>query len=111
MSTDILPHKALNDLQSMYHYLKQRLISSKQITDLIPFINTLSNLEQLKKQLLVSLDKQYEIEQSQQSSNESKSKIRSTFISLFSLNGIPSDMIHAKIISFLSSKEYKKLPM
>ena len=111
MATNILPHKSLNDINSMYYYLKQKLICSLQITDLIPFINTLLNIEELKQQILMSLAKQYEIENSKQpllSINlESKSKLRSLFISLFALNGIPSDIIHANIISFLPSKEYK----
>ena len=109
MSTEILPHKALNDISSMHHYLKQKLISSKQVTDLIPFINILSNVEELKKQLLSSLDEQYEKENS--TNHDSKSKLRSLFVSLFSLNGIPSDIIHAQIISFLPCKEYKKIPI
>ena len=115
MATNILPHKAVNDMNCMYQYLKQKLSSSLQLTDLIPFINTLLNIDELKIQILTSLNKQYQIENSKQSSSsinlESKSKLRSLFISLFALNGIPSDIIHANIVSFLPSKEYKKLPI
>ena len=114
MSSDILPHKALNDLESMHYYLKQKLLSSKQVTDLIPFIHVFSNIDQLKQQLLTSLNQQYESEKAEEKTtdgNVSTSKLRSCFMSLFSLNGIPSDIIHAKIISFLPCKEYKKLPI
>ena len=116
MATDILPHKALNDIGSMHYYLKQKVTKSKHTTDLIPFINQLIDIEDLKRQIIASLDKQYQKENSLNSTPsealiESKSNLRSLFLSIFALNGIPSDIIHANIISFLPSKEYKKLPI
>ena len=106
MPSDIIPQKTLNDIDSMYYYLKQKLNTAKQITDLIPFIKKLMNIKELKQHLDTALDKEYK-------SAEPKSdiNIRSLFVSLFSLNGIPSDNIHAHILSFLPSTEYKKLSL
>ena len=116
MSSDIVPQKTLNNIDSMYYYLTQRLHTAQQITDLIPFFKKLMNINELKQHLQSALDKQYKFaksssieENSQKSSSEFE--IRSLFISLFSLNGIPSDSIHAHILSFLPSIEYKKLPL
>ena len=106
ISSDIVPQKTLNNIDSMYYYLKQKLNDAKQITDLIPFIEKLMNMNEIQQHLHTSLDKHYK-------SVETKSdlNIRSLFVSLFSLNGIPSDNIHAHILSFLPSTEYKKLSL
>ena len=104
--SDIVPQKTLNNIDSMYYYLKQKLNDAKQITDLIPFIKKLTSIKELKQHLNLSLDKQYK-----SAEPESDTNIRSLFVSLFSLNGIPSDNIHAHILSFLPAIEYKKLPL
>ena len=63
------------------------------------------------------MDKQYSSAISIKEANDTDNKLESEhlicglFISLFALNGIPSDNIHAHILSFLPSKEYKKLPI
>ena len=44
----------------MHHYLKQKLMSAKHVTDLIPFVNILIGTDELKKQLLSALDTQYQ---------------------------------------------------
>ena len=106
LSSNIVPQKTLNDIDSMYYYLNQRLEAAKQITDLIPFIQKLMNIDELKQHLKLSLDKQY-----QSVTSKSDNNIRSLFISLFSLDGIPSDPIHAHILSFLPSIEYRKIPL
>ena len=118
LPSDIVPQKTLNNIESMYHYLKQKLNDAKQITDLIPFVKKLINIKDLKQTLKSSLDKQYQTakKNESQSSNitntsQSANNIRSLFVSLFSLNGIPSDNIHAHILSFLPSVEYKKLSL
>ena len=111
MATNILPHKALNSIDSMNYCLKDKLNTAKQTTDLIPFINVLTNVDNLKNILKKSLDEQYEKQKQINENNSSSNKIRSLFLSLYSLNGIPSDIIHANIISFLPSTEYKKLPL
>ena len=64
---DILPHRTLNDIDSMYYYLKQRLNNAKLITDLIPFINAFISAQEMKKQLTLLLDKQYKHEKSSSS--------------------------------------------
>ena len=64
------------------------------------------NINTLKQQLKALLTKQYESAKPNQSSNNTEStkkqqcsmNIRSLFISLFSLNGIPCDYIHAHIL-------------
>ena len=75
---DVLPHKALNGLDTMHYYLKQRVMKSSHVTDLIPFINTLFNIEKLKHQILTALDTQYQHEISKEISSltatDSKSK-------------------------------------
>ena len=53
LSSDIVPQKTLNNIDSMYYYLKQKLNTAKRITDLIPFITKLMNIKQLKQQLLL----------------------------------------------------------
>ena len=105
-SSDIIPQKTLNDIDSMYYYLKQKLNVAKQMTDLIPFIKKLMNIKELKQHLDTALDKEYK-----SAEPESDINIRSLFVSLFSLNGIPSDYIHGHILSFLPPIEFKKLPL
>ena len=117
MESDIVPQKSLNDIDSMYTLLTQRLNSSKAITDLIPFIEKLIPLQQLQQYLKASLDTKYqcvksmEVNDGKEERIESENNIRSLFISLFALNGIPSDNIHAHILSYLPAREYKKLPL
>ena len=117
MATVIAPQKALNNTDSMHYYLKQKLLSSTSIRDLIPFLKFLIGIDELKKQLLCLLDVQKQIETSTHITtttlrqHEDKSKIRPLFLSTFSMNGIPSDHIHAHILSFLPSKEYTKIPI
>ena len=50
MATSIVPHKALNDVDSMYEYLKQKISVANHITDPIPFINIFINIDSLKQQ-------------------------------------------------------------
>ena len=114
---DIVPQKTLNDIDSMYYFLSQRLNTAQQMTDLIPFIQKLIPLNELKQHLKSALDKRYKSTKTMDQINdinnkiESENNIRSLFISLFALNGIPSNNIHAHILSFLPSTEYKKLPL
>ena len=113
MPSDIVPQKTLNNIDSMYYYLKQRLDNAQQITDLIPFISKLMKIDTLKDDLKSLLDEQYKSAKSMDKiteKQESSNNIRSLFISLFSLNGIPSDNIHAHILSFLPTIEFKKIP-
>ena len=112
--TDIVPQKSLNDIDSMYYHLCHRLNTTQQITDLIPFISKLMNIDALKQHLKSSLDKEYQTAKSKDKDHSiqlsSETNIRSLFISLFSFNGIPSDSIHAHILSFLPAVEYRKMP-
>ena len=48
---------------------------------------------------------------SQESKVNTESSIRPLFISLYLFNGIPSDIMHANIISYLPSKDYTKSPV
>ena len=48
---ELLPHRALRSTSAMYNYLKDKLKSAKQTSDLIPFINILSNIDDLKNLL------------------------------------------------------------
>eukprot|EP01084_Bolivina_argentea_P268841 456762_1 len=116
MQTDILPHKCLSDKQAMYMDLKDQILATEEIDDLIPVLKRLSTVNDLKKHLIDLLDKQYNTEKkaemlTKQNMTTNQSAIRSIFISLYSFNGIPSDVIHANIISFLPCSSYKKLPL
>ena len=88
MATNILPHKALKSIDSMYYCLKDKLNSSKQCTDLIPFINVLSNVDNLKNILNKLLDQQYEKEKEKENeeNNSTLNKIKSLFLSLYSIH-------------------------
>ena len=57
--SDIVPQKTLHNVDSMYYYLKQKLHSAKQITDLIPYIQKLMQINELKQHLQSALDTQY----------------------------------------------------
>ena len=110
----LLQHKALQCTDTMYHTLKEKLNLAQTTTDLIPFINILINIGNLKNLLSNLLDKEFKNEKKKtisKSNMNDKNKIRSLFLSIFILNGIPSDVVHAKIISYLPSKEYRKLPI
>eukprot|EP01084_Bolivina_argentea_P262737 444444_1 len=113
---DVSPQCALKNLDLMHNYLQKRLSSITGASDLIPYINVLLPLNNLKIQLSSLLHQQFKSQKELQNENEKDKysppdKIRSLYIRLCSLNGIPSDVLHAKIISFLPSSEYKKLPM
>ena len=99
----------------MHNYLQTKLKSIDNVFDLIPFIKHLIPLNNIKIQLSAALHQELQkynkSKDNSQEQNNSNSTIRSLFISSYSLSGIPSDDIHAKIISFLPSNEYKKLPM
>eukprot|EP01084_Bolivina_argentea_P259885 438709_1 len=115
------PQSALKNLDCMHNYLQKRLQSVNDPSDLIPYMQVLMPLNHLKIQLSSLLHQQYTSQsqtQPNQATNdcetyhvEGRDKIRSLYIRLCSLNGIPNDVLHAKIISFLPSTEYKKLPM
>ena len=98
---DIIPMKSLNNMDSMYYYLSQRLQTATNITDLIPFIQKLIKIDELKKNLKVLLDKEYQSTKATDSTSNniqptSLNTIRPLFISLFAMNGIPSDNIFTK---------------
>ena len=115
LSGQIPPHLALRSIDTMHDYLQSKLKSINNVFDLIPFIKHLIPLNNIKIQLSAALHQQLQkynkSKHNSQDQNNSNSTIRSLFISSYSLSGIPSDDIHAKIISFLPSNEYKKLPM
>eukprot|EP01084_Bolivina_argentea_P077365 140306_1 len=118
MHTTFSPHTALRSLEAMHNHLQKQLTTIGQVSDLIPFIQHLMPLNNLKVQLSALLNQQYmklnkqeTLKHDKITNNIQHNNIRSLFISLHSLSGIPSDAIHAKIISFLPSIEYRKLPM
>eukprot|EP01084_Bolivina_argentea_P221732 375496_1 len=96
---DIFPHKALNHTPSMITFLQNRIHDAKNMIELVPFMDCIMDLAEFKKQLSNLLIQQKD------------DKIRSLFISLNNLNGIPCDIIQAKIFSYLPASEYKKLPI
>ena len=106
---NLLPHKSLSDLKSMHQYLNQKINQTKALSDLLPFIKSLIGIDALKSQLISSLNKQYEIEQ--ESDQHENFSIRSLFISSCIFNGIPSDIMHANIISYLPSSDFKNLSL
>ena len=100
----------------MYQHLKSRIKQAQDIQELIPFIKYLTNIDELKLQLVSSLDTHYKIidnnkNESPDKRDISQCNIRPLFISLFKFNGIPSDIMHANIISYLPSKDYIQLPL
>ena len=115
MTTVIASQKALNNIDSMHYYLKQKLLSSTSIRDLIPFLNFLIGIDQLKKQLLSLLDIQKQIGKSTKSTTTTPKQHvhddhKQKFAHLPSHFGgwMASDHIHAHILSFLPSKQCKK---
>eukprot|EP01084_Bolivina_argentea_P301314 519782_1 len=101
---DIVPYKAYtsNNLDSMHHYLVEKIKSINQMCDLLPFLDSLISLDQLKKILESELQKQYDLQKSQE--------MRSLFLSSLGLQIIPSE-VQAKILSYLPSTDYQKLPV
>eukprot|EP01084_Bolivina_argentea_P304022 524995_1 len=69
------------------------------MTELIPFMNT-NDLKQDIKQIL-----------NQKLKTDDSNSIRALFIKVHSLHSIPSDIIQAKIFSFLPACDYKTLPL
>ena len=118
MATQISPFNSLTDLSEMYNHLRVKIQEAKDFVGLFPFIKFLTTINELKEQLISSLDKQYKLSKTIQpiddnsinndNDTDSKCSIRSLFISLYKFNGIPSDIMHANIISYLPSKDYKK---
>ena len=97
----------LANTESMYRILKNEIQSSNTLTDLWPFIQSLVSIEQLQNLAIECLD-QCHPELSNQCP-KANTKIRKTFISTHTLNGITSDDVHANIISYLPSENYEDL--
>ena len=93
----------------MYNSLKEKIQNAQYFTDLLPLIASLFTFDHIKTDLISALDKKYKATVSMES--EQNSKIRPIFVALNTFNGIPSDVMHANIISFLPSRDYKKLPL
>ena len=93
----------------MHQYLNQQINQAEALSDLLPFIKSLVGIDALKSQLISSLNKQYKIEQ--RNDQCGNSSIRSLFISSCIFNGIPSDIMHANIISYLPSSDFKNLSL
>eukprot|EP01084_Bolivina_argentea_P087864 158648_1 len=94
---------ALRNLSVMYGYLETKINEAKNMTDLIPFMNSLMNMSNLKQSLTSILRQKF-------TQNEDNT-IRSLFISVTGLNGIPSDNVQAQIFSYLKSSDYKTLSL
>ena len=104
-----ITYNSFLDEESMYNNLKERIQNAQYFTDLLSFIPLLFTLDQFKIDLISALEKKYEATSSMES--EQNSQIRSIFVAFNIFKGIPSDIMHANIISFLPSKDYKKLPL
>ena len=77
--SDIVPQKSLNDIDSMYYYLNDRLNITQSITDLIPFMQKLMNMNELKQHLKSSLNTKYESAKSKDK-NESQLSSENNFM-------------------------------
>ena len=87
----------------LHTQLAQRIKDAKTFIELFPFITRLLDIDALKTQLISALDKNSNIQQDK--------SIRHLFMSLNIFNGIPSDIMHANIISYLPSEDYVTLPL
>ena len=114
MSTEISPYNSLSDTMEMYQHLKTKIKQASDFNALFPFVAFITTLDQFKSQLTSLLEEKYitnNTTQNQDDNQNDNSCIRPLFISQFKLNGIPSDIMHANIISYLPSKDFTKLPL
>eukprot|EP01084_Bolivina_argentea_P055368 101524_1 len=87
----------------MHDYLQIKLKNAKNMIELIPFMESLIKLDELKQNLSATLSQQYK--------NDDYNHIRSLFISFNGLNDIPCDMVQAKVFSYLPAGDYKMLSL
>eukprot|EP01084_Bolivina_argentea_P230351 388578_1 len=100
--TQFEPQSSLSDIHEMYQHLRDKIKSTNDITDLLPFVKSLVNIDELKSMLISSLNKY---------KSKSSLVMKRAVIQMYAFNGIPSDIVHANIISYLPSAEYAKLPV
>eukprot|EP01084_Bolivina_argentea_P148849 260150_1 len=99
----------LQDLGCMYQYLQTKLISAQTFDGLLPFIELFFDKDELKSKLSSILEQQYNIELLNTPTENFSKGVKSLFIKCNQLNGIPSDNVHAQIISYLPSKDYRRI--
>ncbi len=97
------PHVILRDVNSMHQGLENKINNAKDMIELIPFMNSLMNINDLKHDLKQILN--------QKLKTDDCNSIRALFINVNRLDSIPSDIVQAQIFSFLPACDYKALPL
>ena len=101
---------SLSDTKSIYQTLKHQIQTTNNINDLLPMVQPLISMNELKNILINNLDKHYYQKQQKEASQSFNNiipprlPIEAAFIRSHTFNEIPSDIIHSTIYGVVYKK-------